>query len=194
MPANPPSLLLLMVLLPWVAARGQAAEIRLFPHPLLIPERGLVTAYVLQKSDRHFAFLPPPEWRLNLEASADKLTMLPTNLTASINFAIQVVSTNQSRSLDASWLRSQLAKRFDQAEVLREFPCYTSDRPGLAFDLETVATNGSKMAYRIAFVLYGEGLIEFDLAAPAASVADYYFAFANLLTSFRIESRPASKP
>jgi hypothetical protein len=194
MPANYPSLFGLLLALQLVGIRGHAADIQFFSRPLMIPERGPVTSYVLQKSDHRFAFLPPPEWRLNLESSADKLTMLPTNLTASISFTIQVVPTNRPSSLDASWLRGQLARRFDNAEIIREFPCYTSDQKGLAFDLEIAATNGTKMAYRIAFVPYAGGLIEFDLAAPARQVADYHFAFANLLTSFRIESQPAPKP
>jgi hypothetical protein len=194
MPAKCPSLFGWFLLLHLVGIRGHAADLQLFSRPLMIPERGAVPSYVLQQSDHRFAFLPPPDWRLNLEASADKLTMLPTNLTASISFAIQVFPTNQPSSLDAPWLRGQLVKRFGNAEIIREFPCYTSDRKGLAFDLEVAVTNGARMAYRVAFVPYAEGLIEFDLAAPAPKVADFHFAFANLLTSFRIESPPAAKP
>jgi hypothetical protein len=194
MPAKYPSLFGLLLLLQLVGIRGHAADMQFFSRPLMIPERGPVTSYILQKSDHRFAFLPPPEWRLNLEASTDQLTMLPTNLTASISFAIQVFPTNLASSLDASWLRGQLVKRFGSAEIIREFPCYTSDRKGLAFDLEMAVTNGAKMAYRVAFVPYAGGLIEFDLAAPAPKVADYHFAFANLLTSFRIESPPVPKP
>jgi hypothetical protein len=194
MPAKYPSLFGLLLALQLVGIRGHAADILFFSRPLMIPERGPVTSYVLEQSEHRFAFLPPPEWRLNLEASRDKLTMLPKSLTASISFTIQVVPTNQPSSLDASWLRGQLVRRFDNVEIIREFPCYTSDRKGLAFDVEKAAANGTKMAYRVAFVPYPGGLIEFVLAAPARKVVDYHFAFANLLTSFRIESQPAPKP
>jgi len=173
-----------------MAAWGQTTppeNFRFFPQPVEIPERGEVISYVLLLGTNRFSFLPPPNWQLKYEAAERKAVLIPRDLAASMT--LKIVLTNQpgAEPLAPEPLRLRVLESLPQARIIHEFPCYTSARKGLAFDLEQVAANRTKLVTRQAYVPFSAGLIEFSLTTPASRFPKFKSAFSSLLTSFRIE-------
>jgi hypothetical protein len=49
-----------------------------------------------------------------------------------------------------------------------------------------------EVSQKVAAIPFPGGMLEFNLTVPSGKLDDYYFAFANLLTSFRINHSPAA--
>ena len=186
-----------------LAGRLQAAEnFRLFTQPLLIPERGEVTSYVLLAGTNKFSFLPPPGWHVRPDAAEKTITFMPVDLSASISVKIlsgQPEPTNRQpansepaspESLQkgkADHWRQQLLDRYPGAKIMEEFRCYTRGNEGVSFDLEQLVGHKISTSSRVAVVSFSGGSVEFVLTTATKKFADYNFAFGNLLTSFSIE-------
>jgi hypothetical protein len=177
---------LLALLATWAQA-APPENFRFFPQPVEIPERGEVISYVLLLGTNRFSFLPPPHWQLRYEAAERKAVLTSRDLAASMT--LKIVLTNQpgAAPLAPEPLRLRVLESLPEARILREFPCYTSALKGLAFDLERVAGNRTKLVTRQAYVPFGAGMLELSLTTPASRFPKFKSAFSSLLTSFRIE-------
>ena len=168
-----------------------AAGFRLLTRPLVIPERGPVPSYVLQTGQQRFSFLAPPQWKVKENAPANEVVLMAPSLTTSISFKISDATpgSNPEEILD-QW-RKAILESYPGAKITAEFPCYTSNVAGTAFDLERSSPNKAKVSTRLALIPLQHGRIEFNLTTPKGKLVENYFAFANLLTSFHIEQEAA---
>jgi len=186
-----PGLVLLTVGLLHASGLAFAAptnEFRLAMCPLVIPERGTVTGYLLQTSQGRFSFLPPLNWAVKEKAAAKEVVMMARNLISSIRLRIVQDTPAANREAQLARWREVVSENYSDGKVTAEFPCYTSKVTGVAFDLERVAANKAKIFTRLAFIPLSDGRVEFELTTTFNETADVRLAFGNLLTSFRIEA------
>lgn len=177
-----------------ISAPVQGAEgFKMLPQPLHIPERGEVTSYVILTVSNRFSFLPPPAWNVSESAAEMSVTCVPDDYGAKISFKIVPGIPKSIQDLQADAFRSEVAARYPEARVVSEFLCYTSGKPGLAFDLERSFEKRPPMTTRLAFVPFEGGMVEFELTTETRKVSRYRLVLGNLLTSFRIAAIPATK-
>jgi len=177
------------VLCGWSVASLQGAEpFWLFTRPLVIPERGVVTGYVLQTSQERYSFLPPADWVVQEKAATREVVMMAPSLTTSISFKIVPANAESPGGASLEEWRKAIRERYPGARVVAEFPCYTGSGAGTAFDLERRAAKRLKISTRLAVVPLSGGRVEFNLTTPAGKLDEFHFAFGNLLTSFMAES------
>jgi len=170
-----------------LASLQAAGQFRLFTRPLNIPERGIVTSYVLHTDEAEFRFLPPADWVVQENATTRTVVMMARNLTTSISFKIMEAGSEAGGRVGTNQWRNAISERYPGARILAEFPCYTGNGEGTAFDLERTAANKSKILTRLAFVPMHGGMIEFNLTTPVGKLDELHLVFGNLLTSFRVE-------
>jgi hypothetical protein len=170
-----------------LASLQAAGQFRLYTRPLTIPDRGVVTSYVLQTAEGEFRFLPPPDWVVQENATTRTVVMMARNLTTSISFKIVEADSEAGGRADTNRWKNVISERFPDAKILGEFPCYTGSGEGTAFDLERKGANKAKVLTRLAFVPMPVGTAEFNLTTPAGKLDELHLAFGNLLTSFRAE-------
>ncbi len=164
-----------------------AEQFRLFTKPELIPERGEVTAYVLQWDTNQFTFMPPANWQVKSETMEKKVNMMPRDLSVSIGIQIRPGHAQSKTPLQPDPLREEIVARFPSAKILLEHPSFTSEIAGYQFDLEQIAGNETKMSTSIAFVPYGSGMVEFAMTTATKRYDEFKIAFRNVLSSFRVE-------
>ena len=164
-----------------------AREFDLFTRPLMIPERGAVPSYVLQTPKHRFSFLAPPQWRVKENPATKEVVIMAPGLTTSICFKFIEAAPGSTPQETLEQWRKAILETYSGAKITAEFPCYTSNVEGTAFDLERSSPNQGKVSTRLALISLGQGRIEFNLTTPKGKLVDNYFAFANLLTSFHIE-------
>jgi hypothetical protein len=168
----------------------QASEgFRFFRSTLNIPERGAVASCVILIQTNRFTFLPPPEWVARVKAEEMKVLLVPRDQSASISVAFQLESGNGLRDLQAAELREQIRSRIPKGKILREFPCYTGTASGLAFDVEFLAANKTRMTTRLAWVALTGVTVEFTLTSTTKGFDEFHLALGNLLTSFNRDRR-----
>ena len=169
----------------WVGLLGCALStfsepLKLVERQLNIPERGLVTGYLLSSGTNHFSFLPPPLWRTSHRPGANSVAILSANGTTSI--AIEFLSPKA----DEPQARSTLIKtRFPDATVDDSFNCNTGLGASTASDLRRKAAGDLRLTSRVIYVFTPTATIEFTLTGPTASFADHTPAFASVVNSFR---------
>ena len=169
----------------WVVLLGGALST--FPGPLKvverqvnIPERGLVTGYLLSSGTNHFSLLPPPRWRTSHLPGADSVAIMAPDNTASI--AIEFLPPKA----DEPQARSTLIKtRFPDAAVDDSFDCNTGLGASTASDLRRKAAGDLRLTSRVIYVFTPAATIEFTLTGPTARFADHTPAFASVVNSFR---------
>lgn len=155
--------------------------------PLVIPERGTVTSYVLQTAQGRFSFLPPLNWAVKEKAATKEVVMMARNLITSIRFKIIQDTPEATMEARVARWRQTMSETYPDGRVTAEFPCYTSKVAGVAMDLERMAPNKTKVFTRLAFIPLADGRVEFELTTTSGELADTHVAFGNFLTSFRIE-------
>ena len=178
----------------WGLASVQGAEpFRLFTRPLVIPERGAVTSYVLETAPERYGFLPPADWVVQENATTREVVMMAPSLTTSIRFKIVPADPESPDDPGTETWRNAILEPYPGARVVGEFPCYTGSGAGTAFDLERTAAERLKISTRLAVIPLAEGRVEFNLTTPAGTLAEYHLAFGNLLTSFTVEPARAKQ-
>src|SRR5713101_4627815 len=143
-----------------------AEEFRLWTRPLAIPERGTVPSYVLQTAQNRFSFLAPPQWKVKENATTKEVVMMAPSLTTSIRFKLTEASAGSKTGEDLTQWRKAILKNYPGAKITAEFPCYTSNVEGTAFDLEPSSPERVRISTRLAFFPLGQGRLEFNLTAP----------------------------
>ena len=169
---------------PGPRAVGAEEEFRLLTEALEIPERGVVTVYVLLAEGHRFSFLPPARWSVRPDAPKKAVHLLPEDLRAGISFKIQAGRRVTSGAVE---VREQLLERYPQARISDEFKCYAGGSEGVAFDIERLVGQETSASSRLAFVAFKGGTVEFELTANTSRFADYHLSFGRLLSSFRID-------
>jgi hypothetical protein len=168
----------------WVGLLGCALStfsepLKLVERQLNIPERGLVTGYLLSSGTNHFSFLPPPLWRTSHRPGANSVAILSANGTTSI--AIEFLSPK-----DEPQDRSTLIKtRFPDATLDNSFHCNTGLGASTASDLRRKAAGDLRLTSRVIYVFTSAATIEFTLTGPTANFADHTTPFASVVNSFR---------
>jgi hypothetical protein len=171
-----------------LASAAPTNEFRLSMRPLMIPERGTVTSYVLQTSQGRFSFLPPLNWVVKEEAATKEVVMMARNLITSIRFKIVEDALEATMEARVARWRQTMSENYPDGKITAEFPCYTSKVAGVALDFDRVAPNKTKIFTRLAFIPLSGGRVEFELTTTSGELTDPRLAFGNFLTSFRIES------
>jgi len=164
-----------------------AEEIRLFNEQVNIPERGLVTAFVLKVQTNRFTFLAPPEWRVTCEASESKIVLLSKDLSMCILIHVRSIPKSTDKPLEINLLRKKIKQRFANARIVTDFPCYCSSQQGHAFQLERTAVNDVRMSSCIAFYYIGGWEIEFEFTTTTKHYKERFQFFANLMGSFQVK-------
>jgi hypothetical protein len=175
-----------------LASPDATNEFRFYTRPLVIPERGPVTSYVLQTSKARFSFLPPLNWAVKENATTKEVVMMARNLITSIRFKIVEAAPETTKEARVAQWRQTAQENHPDGKITAEFPCYTSKVEGTALDLERIAPNKTKVFTRLAFIPLPDGRVEFDLTTTGGDLANTRLAFGNFLTSFRVEP-PATK-
>jgi hypothetical protein len=169
----------------WVGLLGCALStfsepLKLVERQINIPERGLVTGYLLSSGTNHFSFLPPPLWRTSHRPGANSVAIISADGTTSI--AIEFLSPKA----EEPQARSTLIKtRFPDAAVNDSFGCNTGLGASTASDLRRKAAGDLRLTSRVIYVFTPAATIEFTLTGPTASFADHTPAFASVVNSFR---------
>jgi hypothetical protein len=171
-----------------LAALAPTNEFRLYMRPLLIPERGTVTSYMLQTAQGRFSFLPPLNWAVKERPASKEVVMMARDLITSIRFRVVETAPEPTTEARVARWRQAASEAYPDARITAEFPCYTSKVAGTALDLERVGPNKTKIFTRLAFVPLADGRVEFELTTTSSELGDTRLAFGNFLTSFRIES------
>jgi hypothetical protein len=175
------------LLLP-VACAKPSNEVQLLTEQLNIPERGQVTAFVLKVQTNRFSFMPPPEWRATCEAAESKIVLLPKDLSASIIICVRSNANSTDKPLEVKMLREKLARRFPEATLIADFPCYCNSLQGHAFHLERTTANGVKIPSCIAFFGIIGWEIDFELTTTNKYYKKRFQSFLNLMGSFQVKS------
>lgn len=173
---------LLLVLAPVQAAEGDA----LHSETLNTPEQGEVTEYVLRVEDREFRFIPRRKWTVKYDPTKKTVTLLPPDLEAGLSFTITTEPDEVLADMKPERLRELILTRYPGARITSEFKCYTGGRSGLAFEFELMLEKETTAAFRVAFVPFDGGVIEFELKTTGSNLAAYHHTFGNLLNSFRV--------
>lgn len=173
---------LLLVLAPVQAADGYSLD----TESVNIPERGEVTGYVLRVEDKEFRFIPPNKWSVRYDPAKKTVTLLPPDLEAGLSVTIATEPDESGGNLKPEQLRELILTRYPGARITAEFRCYAAGRAGLAFEFERMLEKETKAAFRIAFVPFEGGVIEFELKTTGSKLPAYHHTFGNLLNSFRI--------
>jgi len=176
--------LLLIVLAPGQAAEGDDA---LSTESVDIPERGEVIGYVLRVEEREFRFIPPAKWSVKYDPVKKTATLVPPDLGAGLSFTIAARPDGSGGDLKPEQLRDLILTRYPESQITAEFKCYLAGKDGLAFDFEQVVEKETKAAFRVAFVPFDGGVIEFELKTTGSKLSAYHHAFGNLLNSFHVE-------
>jgi len=154
--------------------------LKLVERQVNIPERGLVTGYLVSSGTNHFSFLPPPLWRTSHLPGADSVAIMAPDGIASI--AIEFLPPKA----DEPQARSTLIKtRFPDAGIEDTADCNTGLGPSAASDLRRKAAGNLRLTSRVIYVFTPAATIEFTLTGPTAKFADYTTAFASVANSFR---------
>ena len=192
--ANKHRWLWLVCVTAFCCSRVTAAEAhRLYSHVVTIPERGDVTGYVLCVEDTKFSFVPPVNWSVKYDPEKKATTLLPLDLDVGISFVTVFQSAEPRPELNAERLREKLLERYPDALIREQFKCYASGKEGLAFDFERVMEKEVRVAFRVAFVAFDDGIVEFEMKTSSDRFPKYHHAFGNLLNSFRIGPRSGVK-
>ena len=135
----------------------------------------------------NFSFIPPARWSVKYDPAKKAATILPPNLEAGITFVIAFEGAESRPDMNTKRLREKLLKRYPDARITEEFKCYTSGNDGLAFDFERVVDKEVRAAFRLAFIAFETGTVEFELKTSSEQFPKYNHTFGNLLNSFRIK-------
>jgi hypothetical protein len=173
---------LLLVLAPLLAAQGYA----LHTESVTIPEQGAVTEYVLRIEDKEFRFIPRKKWSVRYDPAKRTATLLPPNLEAGLSFTITPAPGELLQNLNPERLRELILARYPGARITTESRCYAAGKAGLAFEFERMLEKETTAAFRIAFVPFDGGVIEFELKTTGSKLPAYHHTFGNLLNSFRV--------
>jgi hypothetical protein len=178
----------------FVLAPGQAAEgYALSTEAVNIPERGEVIGYVLRVEDKEFRFIPPSKWSVKYDPTRKTATLLPPDLGAGLSFTIASESDGRGEDLKLEGLRDLILTRYPEAQITAEFKCYSAGKAGFAFEFERLVEKETKAAFRVAFVPFDGGVIEFELKTTGSKLPAYHHIFGNLLNSFRVGPPPAGE-
>lgn len=152
-----------------------------------IPENGVVAYTVLRADENEFAFLPPPQWKLEVDQKKSSLSWTSPDFRSLIQIQIQVNAgtSNNAAKLNSEELKAALVARHKQTKILEQFPCYTSGLSGIAFDWERSGEGGFIIRHRSAFIPIAGGYAELTLATPSDQFEKRHMDLMRLLNSFR---------
>ena len=169
----------------WVVLLGCALStfsepLKLVERQVNIPERGVVTGYLVSSGTNHFSFLPPPLWRTSHRPGANSVAIMSADGATSMAIEFLEPKTDESQA------RSTLIKtRFPDAAVEDTFDCNTGLGPSAVSDLRRKAAGDLRLTSRVLYVFTSAATIEFTLTGPTAKFADHTTAFASVVNSFR---------
>ena len=169
----------------WVVLLGCALStfsepLKLVERQVDIPERGLVTGYLLSFGTNHFSFFPPPRWRTSHRPGANSVAIMSADGATSIAIEFLLPKPDEPEA------KSTLIKsRFPEAVIGDSFDCSTGLGASTACDLRRKAAGDLRLTSRVIYVFTPAAAIEFTLTGPTANFADHTTAFASLVNSFR---------
>jgi hypothetical protein len=172
-----------------LAATQAADDFRLREKVENLPEIGEVRRSILTSDDREFSFVRPAGWSLKLDAGARKATFQSRDFGSTI--VMQLTPENRAAAKSDEW-RRQVTERFPEAHLDEMFPCYTDGLQGQAFDLREERGQNLVVCYRVAFVPFEGGTMEFTLITSSRMAPLARHAFGVFLTSLKTDSVPTA--
>lgn len=152
----------------------------------VLPEVGTLRCSVLSLDAWEFSFLRPNGWAVQTDAETKKITFCASDYSATL--IMQVRPDNPAlRSRNASAeLKRQVIDKHPAAKIDETFPCYTGNLQGQAFDLQEKVGNNVSAHYRVAFVAFEGGSIEFTLITSATSLTKSRQSFDAFVSSVHV--------
>jgi hypothetical protein len=179
------------VFLGWVcsgAIAGAGEEsFRLVTRKSVIHEAGEVVSFLILSDGGQFSFLPPPGWRSRIEEDRGmRLSFTTADGAARITIELHGHEERELADPDRNGAREFIAGHYPDGRILRQYACYASELKGLAFDLERIAANGTKVRTRVALISHPEGKMLIDLTTAEHLFEGHRLAHAKLLTSLQV--------
>jgi hypothetical protein len=178
-------LALLLSFLAVTVAPSAAEEFALRERREQAPEMGELLSYILIVGKDAYSFVPPTNWRVSLDTESRQITFRAPDGRTSMSLQVTGPNPGLQSGIKAEVLRAQLARRFSDALLLEEFPCYTSTHTGRGFQLQWNASAEVPMLVRIAYFGTARTAFELTLLEPAQMGGHSFAAFGALLTSFQ---------
>jgi len=152
----------------------------------IIPENGTVIYTVAKTGVNEFTFLPPPGWKLAVDAKANTLTWTSPDYRSMVRLKISDTDGDALPRINADELRQTVNQESESSKIIAETPCYTSGSSGIAFDFERTVDGKFQVNSRIAFIPVTGGIIQITLTTPKEEFKSRQMDLSRFLNSFRV--------
>lgn len=152
----------------------------------IIPENGTVIYTVAKTGVNEFTFLPPPGWKLAVDAKANTLTWTSPDYRSMVRLKISDTDGDALPRINADELRQTVTQESESSKIIAETPCYTSGSSGIAFDSERTVDGKFQVNSRIAFIPVTGGIIQITLTTPKEEFKSRQMDLSRFLNSFRV--------
>jgi hypothetical protein len=132
---------------------------------------------------RAFALMPPPGWRLSVQAAEKKLTFVSSNQLAIITLTFAATNSALAPNLDLDELQASVQRRFSGGEVLSRFTSGTGIARGEGFEVAWKSSGGQPFVTRLVLVPHPDGVVEAALSGSRSEVDAQRAPFAWFLNS-----------
>ncbi len=175
-----------------LTAWGQE-RFRLSTRAVAIPENGTIMGDVVATARHEFSFISPAGWQRQVDRQKKTIQFthagLRASLELSISFERKVSAGSKLRYED---VRGEVIALSPAAEVVEEFPCYTSGEEGLAVDFVETKLKTFRFTTRLAMIPYPGGTLRLRLSSPSESFADLHGTWSHFVNSLTVAETSAS--
>jgi hypothetical protein len=158
----------------------------------VVPEAGTLKCSVLTCDPWELSFLCPAGWAVNLDAPTKKVTFRADDHSATITMQICPDKPALRGSNSSEELRRHVTEKFPGARIAEAFTCHTGNLNGQAFDLHEKVSDQVFACYRVAWVPFAGGSMEFTLVSFATSAAQARKTFDSFISTFNVVPIPGS--
>ena len=152
----------------------------------VLPEAGTLQCSVVNWDSWELTFLQPGGWAVQTDAASKKITFRAPDYSATLIMQVRPENPALRSRNQSGELKRQVSDKHPAAKIDEVFPCYTGNLPGQAFDLQEKMGDNVAAHYRLAFVTFEGGSLEFTLTTSAASLAKSRQSFDAFLSSVHI--------
>lgn len=184
----------------WRPAATAEATFNISTRNEAIPENGTVICTVLKTGENEFTFLPPPQWKPEVDRKTSSMAWTAPDYRSMIQLRLIAGASNAVPALKPGELKKVLLSRHSHARILEEFPCHTAGLSGVAFDWDRPGEGGFVIRARSAFIPVAGGIAELTLTTPSTQFEARHMDLMRLLNSLRVANpvtppgRPITRP
>jgi hypothetical protein len=162
-------------------------EFKLKPHAIVMPEGGSINGFAIEFQTNRVIFRPPYEWQIRTEAAEKRVTMMPSDRTASLMMQFVPEATGKKPEIPIDKLREKVKVRFEGGKIFEEFVFHGGAGPAQSFDVDRGTNASNKVLSRIAFLPIEGFLVEITMTSLPKDFPTHLHSFANLMGSFTLE-------